>query len=543
MKQKNTPHPIVKSLRSKRVFTVEERERTVAHVRSGHWNVDEAAKKMHCSVHAVNKWQGSVKKNKTMYENAHRPNLVSKDRQAKLNAAIDETNTTGIRFSERKFHDMLQKAADETADQFNRDRVQLSSRFVRDYMNANGIKRANGQVVDNAHAIALKDPRHAASHAALMHSLHETIPNNMFFNLDKTSFECKQSDKEMAKTVYRGEREQSLKCDDPYPAGTKGNCAVHLFVVANAGGKLADLVYVVKDKHMPPDKIDVHKAPILDASMSSTAMSYVIFIGESTSNKDTALDWLFRNIVVPFVVQVRTQAGKNDATAASLTVDGDPRQLQVITGEGIRAEFLKANILASKSPASCTPIYQPLDVGKLFLSAKSCFRSLLSKNYTPENAEEVDAVKQIFLQHMQEYPMHVLKSGKPSKEMSGYFKDIMKCLLTMVAALRKTLNPETVKKSFKEAGVSPFDVEAIRKVCMYTWSPAEKKQFAAAIPELSRRIKANSELYEKDFEENKIPSNNKSKDGAPVHQRRALMLYAHHVLEDLSAQAAKRQKK
>jgi len=293
---------------------------------------------------------------------------------------------------------------------------------------------------------------------------------------------------------------------------------------------------------MPKDTIDVHKAPILDASMSTGAMSYVIFVGDSTSNKDAALEWLFKNVVVPFVVQVRARALKDVKIPASLTVDGDPRQLQVITGEGIRAEFLKANIIASKSPASCTPIYQPLDVGKLFLASKGRFKTLINTKKTPKK-EEVDAVKGIFQEHMRRYPHHYKQDDGPSVAMTPYLRDAQKCLLYAAEAVRDTVTPAIIKNSFKDAGVSPFDANQVRSACTYSWSAAEKKQFVDALPELSRRIKANSELYEKDFDENKIPVNNKSKDGAPVHQRRALLLSAPHVLRDLAEQAAKRQKK
>lgn len=542
MTKQKKPVTVAHRVNDDRNFTAEEKQLVIANFKSEHWTAEQAAIQTGCSIGVIYKWLDLKKKHKTSHQNGHRPSFISKERQEALNKAIDKTSTTGLRFSKSKFRAMLQQAADETADEYNKDRNELTDRFVREYMLKHDIKLAKGQVVDNAHKVALEDPRHAASHAAVMHMLHDSVPDGFFFNLDKTSFELKSSDHEAAETVYRGKREQSLKCEDPYTTGGDGNCAVHLFVVANAGGKLGDLVYLVKDKHMPKDKIDVHKAPILDASLNACAMSYVIFVGESTSNKDVALEWMLRNVVVPFVDHVRTRAKMDVKTPASLTVDGDPRQLQVITGEGIRAEFLKANIIASKSPASCTPIYQPLDVGKLFLASKSRFANLLKTNYKPEK-EEVEGVKEIFQQHLANYPQQHRKDGAPSMEMSAYFKNAQKCLLLMSSALRTTLTADMIKKSFKDAGVSPFNAESVRKVCQYNWSPADKKQFVTAVPELARRMKDQGELYEKDFDENKIPVNNKSKDGAPVHQRRALVLNAPHVLQDLAVQAAKRQKK
>lgn len=543
MKKKTPIKPIVCKAQPVRFYTKEKRELAVRNTSSGHWKIWQAAEETGCSESAVKKWRRDYKKGKTWYNHAHRPSYVSPERKKALKKEVERGSCNTVKMSQADFVAKLQQAADSTWEENNVDKKSLSRRFVREYMAENDIHVGKGQVVDNAHLVALKDPRHAASHAALMKILHESVPNNLFFNLDKTSFEMRAAEKETAPTVYTSKRDRSLKCEDPYTAGAHGNCSVHLYLVANSGGKLGDLVYVVKDKYMPKDKIDVHEAPILDATANPCATSYVVFVGESTSNKDACSDWLFRNVVVPFMVRVRTHAKRGVEVPASLTVDGDPRQLQVISSEGIRAEFLKANIIASKSPASCTPIYQPLDVGKLFLASKTVFRDLIARNYVPEDKEEVSAVKEIFLQHLRNYPQKHKKDGAPSMAISSYFRDVQICLLAMVESLRRTVTTEKIKKSFKEAGVSPFNAEHVRQLCQYEWTAADKKQFHVALPELSRRMKVNFELCEKDFDDCMIPVNNKPKDGAPVHQRRALFLHKPRVDQDLATQAAKREKK
>lgn len=478
-----------------------------------------------------------------MYENPHRPALISPEHRQEVLNLVDKTSNTGILLSKAKYQKKVQAAADATSNDENKCPNPLKKGYIRKFTRSAGVSSVNAEVIDSAHLAALKDPRHAASHAAMMHHLHNSAPLGLFFNMDKTSFEMRKDDQAIKPAVIRGKRPKSVKCDDPYSSGPRGNSVVHLYVLANDGGKVADMVYVVKDNTMPVDAIDVYETPMLDGTVGVGASAYLLFVGASSPNKDEALHWQFTNIVVPFINQVRKRLGKHATTTASLTVDGDPRQLQVITSEFIQDAFKTAHILASKTPASCTPLFQPLDVGNLFKSAKRRFQTLLSEGYEPENKEDKERLLEIFREHRRKYPQKVNRNKQASVAMGRYFTDIMKCLHTVAQALRDTLDCGVVKKSFKSAGVSPTDPRTIRQKCLYPWSSAEKRQFDEAIPVLSGIIARNFELKEKDFDDAHIPTNGEPKDELSVHRRRSLMLHATHVLEDLQEQVAKRAKK
>jgi len=478
-----------------------------------------------------------------MYEEPHRPSYMSPKRKKALINIVKEKSESGVLLSMRQYDDKIKAAVNGTRDDENKSPIKKLRRgYIRSFTVSNGINVANAEVIDNAHLKALHDPRHAASHAAMMHYLHQSTPTGLFFNMDKTTFEMRKDEQENKPAVYIGDRPESVKCDDPYSSGPRGNCSVHLYVVANDGGKVADMVYVVKDNQMPKDAIDVYETPMLDGVISAGASAYLLFVGDSTSNKDEALEWQFINIVVPFINLVRKKKGKNNTTPASLTVDGDPRQLQIITSETIRAAFKDANIIASKTPASCTPIFQPLDVGNLFKAAKTRFQKLLDEGYEPEDPEDKASLLKIFRAHRCKYPKTMKKNKKPSIAMGNYFTDVMKCLHTVAKALLDTLDPKVVQKSFQNAGVSPTDPRAIRQKCKYAWTSEDKKCFDVAVPALSALIARNSELKEKDFDDAHIPAKNESKDGLSVHRRRSLLLHAPHVLADLEEQAAKRAK-
>lgn len=483
-------------------------------------------------------WAKAVALGTPMYEDAHRPRHISKDRTSQIYETVLEGTKKSRGISKRKFGTMLQTAVNETRTEDKNTPKKISTRFVGDWMKENDVHTVNGEHVDNAHKIASKDPRHAASHAALMHHLHKTVPDALFFNIDKTSFEMRKAQQELTETVIAGPRPQSVKCEDHWSAATSGNCAVHVSMAVSAYGKAADLVYIVKDDKMPLDTIDVHEVGALDGTTSAEATAYIIFVGKMSKNRDVALEWILANVVVPFINTVRNREGFGADTPASLSFDGDPRQLQVLASEPMQELFRSNSIIPSKGPASCTPIFQVLDVGKNFLAAKSRFKALIRSDAPPPPHMQ-KRVLAAFQAHRRKYPAKTLKNGKPSMVMGQYFTDAIKCLVTSARAWEDTLAAKVIRDSFAAAGVVPFDACIIRDQCQYPWTDAQKDQFVRGVLVLSTRIGLNFELKEADFNDAQIPLNNKSKDAAPVHQRRALLLNAPHVLQDLHDQATR----
>lgn len=528
---------------SNKPFALGERERATKNVSDGFWSVEEAAEKIGCSPSSVKKWKKQYENGQHMYEYLHRPSLISPEHRKHINEEIDEKSKCGVLVSKRKFGTLLQCAANSTSNDENKDTGNLSKRYIRDYINNNNLNVANAEVIDKAHLVALNDPRHAASFAAMMHHLHQSVPTGLYFNVDKSRFDLRKDEQETAPAVYSGKRPRSIKCDDPYPTGSNGNCSVHLLAIANDGGKLANMVYVVKDNQMPADAVDFYEAPMLDGSTNADGTAFLLFIGESTPNKDTALIWVFSEVLLPFIQKVRLRLGKNNTILASLTIDGDPRQLQVITSAATRTAFSNENVIVGKFPASCTPIFQPLDVGKVFLAAKTRFRTLIEEGYAPDSEVDDENLLEIFRSHRRKYPKAYKKNKMPSEAMGSYFSDIMKCLHTAAAALRTTAVSSVVKDSFKSAGVSPFNVQTIRKKCQYRWTRDQEQLFDHAVPELSAIFARNFELKEKDFDNAHIPANNESKDGVSVSRRRALLLFAPHVLLDLQNQVTNKSRK
>lgn len=524
-------------------YSLETRKLAVHNVAAGIWTPKDVKEKVGCSPTSFKRWRYNIKNNIQMYDESHCPSYVSPAHQKAVMAQVDEKSKNGVYFSKRKFSQVLQDASNKTRNEENKKPVKLKPGYLQTFIKTHGIKEANAEVIDNAHDVATGDPRHAASFASMIHYIHTKVPRGLFINIDKTSFDTKKAEQENAAAVFTGTRPQCMKCDDPYPDGSQGNCSVHVFVVANDTGKLADMVYLVKDNLVPAGQIDAYMAPMLDCSTNAAATTHLLFIGDSLPNQDAALNWLLENVFVPFLTQLRTRLDPQAAKHASLTVDGDPRQLQVMAQPGIVSMCTGSKIILSKSPASCTPLFQPLDAGKLFLAAKTRFRASIAGGVVPGSKEDALALKVLFREHRQKYPKKYKQKGLPSEEMGKYFSDVMACLLHAADALRKSSLSSIVMDSFKVTGVSPFNLSAIRAHCSYKWQPGDEQRFDEAVPALAAIFGRNFELKEEDLEKAGIPATQSSRDVLPVHRRRALLIHAPHILADLAEQAAKKAKK
>lgn len=523
-------------------YPKEVKEDTANKVILGIWKPMEAKKKVGCSLQAVQNWVAHKENNREFQDFSHRPSYLSPKRKEALLNEVNEISKKGRGVSKRKFGTDLQNQINETRIEEKKLPVTISKRYLGDMLRKNKLKTGNAEVESNAHEVAAKDPRHAASFAAMLHYLHSIVPEGQFINMDKTGFEWSMADQENTAAVFSGKRKQSLKTSASKLPKPNGNSNVSVYIVASDGGFIGDIVYIIKDKHMKAGAIDVYTAPMLAVSNSPGTTAHLIFVGESAPNNDEALNWVLENVVIPFGNVLRSGKNRDPNSSVSLTVDGDPRQLQVITEEHTRGMLTQARFVVGKSPASCTPIFQPLDTGKLFLASKTRFTAIMARGTTHLSDKESALLKLIFQEHLQRHRRESKKDGGASLALSQYYSNLLKCLPAVAEAVAEVPLRRVVRDSFQKTGVSPFNVAAVRNKCTYDWTSEQMKEFDRAVPELSERFGVEKELKESDFDELHIPINNKSKDGVPVHQRRALFLYAPHVLLALQEQASKKAK-
>lgn len=265
------------------------------------WTQKFAAEKMDCAESTVYRWILQLNNGQCMHEKGGRPAFINAKQKKKVIAEVTETVDRPVKISKRRFSKMLQDAADTTS----MSKKNLSKRYVRDFEVKNDIKEGNAEVIDNPHFVALNDPRHALSFAVMHNFLRKRVPDGLFVTLDKTRFDLPKSEQEKARAIFLFKRPQCVKCAQPNKKISQGNCSVQLFAVVSDGGKLADLVYLVKDNTMPLDSVDIHSVPGLNTSTSPGSAAYLIFYGTASPNKDESLEWLIYNIVIPFIAGLR----------------------------------------------------------------------------------------------------------------------------------------------------------------------------------------------------------------------------------------------
>lgn len=520
-------------------YSKEVKESTLDKIERGFWTAETAWKKLKCNRQTISNWQEAKENNRELHDFSHRPPYLSPKHEKELLDSVHEISKNGHAQLKRKFGDDLQNKVNLTRTEQNKAPVKVSKRFAGDFIRKKNLKTGNAEIESNPHRVAINDPRHAASFAALLHYLHSRVPEEQFINLDKTNYEYLYADQETAPAIYSGERGQSLKTTAPDTPTPKGICNIGVYVVGSDGGCIGDIVYLIKDNDMKAGEIDVYSAPMLAVGNNPGAAAHLMFVGESYPNRDEALKWVIEHVVIPFGDVLRSAKGRDPNSSVSLTVDGDPRQLQVLTEEHTKGLLTQARFIVGKSPASCTPIYQPLDAGKLFLATKRRFKTIMEEGSTHLSAKETADLKNIFQMHRRRHPAKYKKDGTPSIALNAYLNNMLKCLPAIASAIADVPIRHVLRDSFRTTGVSPFCIETVRKKCLYGWTKAQEQQFNLAVPELSKKIALNFELKESDFDACQIPVNNEPKDGVLVHKRRALLLFAPQVVQALQQQASK----
>lgn len=254
--------PVTRSQRSRlsRESTKTEKILAARNVIGKRWTYKVAAKKMGCAASTIHRWVKQLNNGQCMHEKGGKPAFLSPELKLKVIAEVTGTGSSSVKMSKRKFSKLMQDAADSTSRSQNKPRKPLSSRYLRDFGMKNDINEGNAEVIDNAHLVALNDPRHALSFAVMHKFLRGRVHKGLFVTFDKTRFDMPKSQQQKARAVYLAKRPQTFKCAQPNNKNSQGNCSVQLFLVISDGGKVADMVYLVKDKSMTKDAIDVHCA-------------------------------------------------------------------------------------------------------------------------------------------------------------------------------------------------------------------------------------------------------------------------------------------
>ena len=131
---------------------------------------------------------------------------------------------------------------------------------------------------------------------------------------------------------------------------------------------------------MGHDDFVVKKVPALSTSTHAGAFGYLVLMKKRSGNVNF-FKWMFSEYIPEFVRSLRKAHNcfeENGSTPkwAVLMLDGETKQIDLITTPEIHEILLREKIIVIKLGASCSSIQQPCNIAKLFMSKKKSLRSI-----------------------------------------------------------------------------------------------------------------------------------------------------------------------
>ena len=124
-------------------------------------------------------------------------------------------------------------------------------------------------------------------------------------------------------------------------------------------------------------EIDVHIVPNFGIETESDTSSYIFFCKSRSANMKF-YRWFLTDVFVPHVIKSTNVAWIDLCIPAYFCLDGESDQIKPMKREEVISAFAKHNIIIGKPLASTTVQTQPLDAGKIFISAKKLNRVIKS---------------------------------------------------------------------------------------------------------------------------------------------------------------------
>ncbi len=245
-------------------------------------------------------------------------------------------------------------------------------------------------------------------------------------------------------------------------------------------------IYVVSDARMNAKDLDTYTVQGLGVGSGVEDYGYVIFCKKRTGN--TALySFINEHVLVPLINNIRDNFSLSvENHPASVQMDGEKIQIDIYKHSSVLNLLKNNNINVYKSPASCTEIFQPCDVG-------SCFKSAKAVNKTVRD-EDVDTNNPTFSLLKKMYEDHDNYVNVSKKFPAAHRRMGMYGLMRVQKALNMSLNATAARESFGQAGIFPFSTKQICLQCKSPFSDVEIKSVEDNLLQLEQILKDFGEI-------------------------------------------------
>jgi hypothetical protein len=482
-------------------------------------------KKYQFSQKLLNKWVRRYKSNKVISSNKGRQYILKSPELRKIKEEMNREvyNTTIPEFKEKLELEHVKTILKER--NIAKASVDpLSRRSLARIVARLGLKKGNAEQTTDARSKAVGDKLNAVS-CVVAHSMMVpmTVPPLML-NSDGTSFQTNFQTTDLVEVIFDPEeqlrRGRPLKIE-PVKGGSLTAFFVKLYMTISAEGYVADPVFIIADPNMPKGEIDMYEVAGLCLGVDLNSNGIVGFM-ETRQGNFKLYKWFFFNVLVKFVKTCRQRFDISIDIPAYFNLDGEDVGLSALKDPEVVQACIDNNIIIGKPPASTTSVTQPLDVGKIFMAAKTKKRKMKTVKKCMEKSM-TERLQKVVKEHEAKYGK--MKLDHAQKTVAG--------LQVAKNILQTTLRSDMIVESFELTGqydpiMGGCDVEKILGQCSSKFTPEEVTKVWECLPRLKKLMLEKGELDEADYEmlEIDLPDNvgQRCRDNLKLNSRRFVFL-------------------
>lgn len=356
----------------------------------------------------------------------------------------------------------------------------------------------NAETWTDARYKACCDKRNAVAFAVACSIMVPSSHRALIVNADGTSVNVGAILNQKKRVVYQGKRgkRKGLKTLENHKKKGGMGYFIKYYQIISAAPAIAEPIFVVADENMKKGDIDWYECGALSTSNDPLAKGYIVFCNTRCANEQFYAK-VITDVIVPFVWRLRKKYNIDESVPAFWTEDGEDLQLKPLKQDSIIVSLTENRIEAGKSCQSSTEIQQPADAGDGFKCVKTDVRCMNDVDIREDPALD-NAMREIIKQHQ----------AKVQKQLSSVHKNaLIKGVRKLRQAIADSITPHIVIQSFVKAGMYDpsakppgVNIETILGNCEDAFTIDEVSLFWQHLPELQKRMKAQGELFEKDFE-------------------------------------------
>jgi hypothetical protein len=307
------------------------------------------------------------------------------------------------------------------------------------------------------------------------------------------------------------------------------------YATVSAMGCSATPVFIATDDNMKVDDIDVYAVPGLGNGTDVGCEGLLVFLKTRVPTVPFSI-WFIKEVLVTFVTDIRSAAGGClDGKLAWFQLDGEAEQIAPYQLKDVQTLLKDNNIVVGKPPGGTTSWTQPLDLGNYFKARKTALKNIKDSDAARFKLL-VGAIRGVAAAHNEKFAVASSSSSSsatPNKSgmTAAHITSLSYGLVCIHLAMQKTINADTISKSFELVGVCLLNSNVIFGNCHGKLTPNALLRFNSNLNKLKSLMLAQGELFEEDFNRAGIPPGTKVRDDLVLNQRRSVLLSSTEVIK------------